>query len=413
MDLTPMFGFLIAFSIGLITGFEREHHAGKKGVNAVCGVRTFTLVSILGFLIPFIGTNVIVVGTLMVVILSIPVLKALKGDIGMTSSIALVLVFLLGVLSGFNLYLETVILAVIVLPILSIKKHTHILAEVITPKEMEGLLQFAALIAVLLPITYLMGDVNQYVGPGRMFDPFKTVLMVVFVSSISFSSFLIIKISDVKKGVEISSFLAGFVNSAACTASLAQRSSERSMLRPTVRRGIILTNTSMILKDIIIITAVAGITVGRLLLLPVIVLIGVSLSILYQTQQKKHFQGDLSIGVKNPFAILPALKFGLLFLSISSISHVGISFFGDHGVYAASIAGLVSTTSVSASVGVLQSTGTITPHVAVSTVLLALAFGSVSKALIATMYDRELGTGIAVSMAILAVISLLMAIITI
>jgi len=290
--------------------------------------------------------------------------------------------------------------------ILSAKRYTHDLAEVISPDEMEGLLQFVSLIAVLLPMAYLVGDVNEYIGLGRLFDPFKIVLMIVFVSSLSFFSFLIIKISGSERGLYLSSFLAGFVNSAACTASLVEKSSKRPSLRPMAGRGIILTNTSMILKDIIIITVLSGLAVGRLLVVPVLVLILVSLLFLYRF---KHGKGNISIEVQNPFAILPALKFGMLFLFISSLSHLGISYFGDHGVYAASLGGLVSTTSVSASVGLLHSTGAVSSQLAVSTVLLALALGSASKALISLSYDREVAKQIALSMFTLAVMSLFMA----
>ncbi|MFO8110182.1 MAG: MgtC/SapB family protein [Thermoplasmata archaeon] len=408
MDYSYLLGLSTAVFIGLLIGLERKYAAAGEGKQAAAAVWVFMLLGFIGFLTFFTGTHVVLLVFSLILIFSIPIFKFLKGGMGMTTVGSLVVVFLLGFLCGNGMYLESVFLAFLTLSILSVKSYTRLLSGIVSSKEMEGFLEFVAITIVLLPLTYLLGDVNQYIGPGRLFDPFKTVLMVVFVSSLSFISFIIMKVTDTARGLKISSFLAGFVNSAACTASLAQRSSKDPVLRTAAQKGVVLTNTSMIIKDIIIISVIAGTNLARLLLLPVAILTGISLSALYKSKGKDVFQGRVNIKVKNPFAILPALKFGLLFILISSLSHVSVSFFGDQGVYASSFAGLISTTSVSASVGVLQSTGIVGSYAAASTVLLALALGSLFKVAISFSYDKELGKKVALPMFILAAAASLM-----
>ncbi len=402
--------FLTALAVGLATGFERETRGVHDQTPVICGVRSFTFVAILGFFNIWLveDVNVLLTIVLLLIVLVVPLLKALRGKIGMTTAVALIVVFSVGTLCGLGMFIEGAVVGMINLIVLSSKRYTRSLAGIMTHEEMEGLVQFVALAAVLLPITYWTGDVHHHIGPGRMIDPFKIVLMIVFVSSISFTSFVVMKVTGASKGLEISSFLAGFVNSAACTASLAQRGAKNPTLRGTLKKSIVLTNTSMILKDIIIISVVAGIGVGSLLLLPVVILIGISFSVLYRSGDRKEVQ-NIDIDVRNPFAIFPALKFGALFLFISSFSHLSVSLMGDYGVYASSLAGLVSTTSVSASMGLLYSTGTIGGEVAVSTVLLALALGSLSKVAISITYDKMLGKELAIPMVLLAVVSSLMA----
>ncbi len=404
--LVHALGLLLSLVVGLAAGLEREKHAEKERLSAIAGVRSFTLFSILGYFLPILVDELLLASVLavsVIVFIAVPILRARMGKFGMTTGVALLVVMLIGVLSGFGFLLEAGLLGIMVVVILVCKQRVRAFAGVLTVKEMESITQFVAIAAVLLPITYGLDVLHPLVGPGRLIDPFKIVLMVIFVSSISFTSYMTMKLIGTGKGAEISAFLGGFVNSAASTASMAQHARRKDELLTPSIRGTILTNLSMVFKDVIILAVLGGLVLGRLMIFPALAMTFVSLISLKITSRETI--SDFDLRLDNPFAVVPALKFGLLFMLISAFTYMGSQSFGDAGVYATAIAGLISTTTVSASVGVLYATGTIGASTGSSTVLFALSLGCISKLLITSFYRRELSRKLILPMVILALVA--------
>ncbi|MFO7991374.1 MAG: MgtC/SapB family protein [Thermoplasmata archaeon] len=405
---------MIYFSLALISGFavgiEREHHSRAEMHTVVSGVRSFTFTSIVGFLITYylkdsIAYISLIVGIILVVFLAVPIIKGSKMEPGLTTAVALVLVLSVGMLYGMGLLIEGVVIVGITLIVLAVKEKTHRFAKVLSKEELNSALRFLTIAAVLIPLAYTIGDVHPLIGPGKVFDPVKALIVVVFVSSISFSSYLIIKTYGAKKGLEITAFLGGLVSSAAACASLSQKAKKNPLLVGVVTRGILLANLSMMVKCIIIIAPLTDFTLIVSLSLPISVMaISTVLSIISVKKREVQVEdGELELGT--PFSVIPAAKFGALYLLISGISYFGRTYLGNIGVYSVALGGLVSTTSISASLGSLYSIGEITVDVVISTLVLALGLGSLSKLFISWAYSKRLSKKLALHLMVIVVIS--------
>ncbi|MFW5898390.1 MAG: MgtC/SapB family protein [Candidatus Saliniplasma sp.] len=415
--MTPidMISSLAALLIGLLLGIQREFQAYKTHRKAFSGVRTFSLVSIFGFTAVRLfgeqpGRVVFLVTIFIFIFISIPVLKQKVSKPGMTTSVALVLVMILGMLVGYGLILESLVISLLVFILLASKERMHRFASILTKEELSSAVRFIAVAIVLLPITYSIGTIHPLIGPGKLFDTVKTVLMIIFVSSMSFTSFIVIKLAGPEKGMKISTFLGGFVNSAASTASISQKSRKNPSILSISLVSVLLTNTSMILKDLILILVLTGGVIFNVIIVPVTILLLVSFTVISLFNEGKSHSGHFDIELGSPFAIIPAAKFALIFTSISISAFLLRSYIGFYGVYAVAIGGLVSTTSVTASLAVLYMGGEISSLTAVITMTLALALGSISKISIIRIYDRRLMRKAGLPLAIVAATAFLLSV---
>ena len=416
ISLSVILSFIFALLVGILVGIERTMMASKEDEVKGAGIRTFALVSITGFFLVnlFEGEGLLLTTTVIifsVLFLLIPVFRYKKGSIGLTTSGALVITLLIGMIFGYRQPFLGLVASSFLLALTSSKRILHRFAEILSREEFLSAVRFLIVAGILLPITYTLGPIHPLVGPGRVFDPLQALTMVLFVSGISFLSYLVMKTYGAKKGIQISAFIGGLVSSAAATASISQRSKSLKG-KFSSALGIHLSNLSMFIKDYVIILTVGGIRLGRRFVIPLTILISITLVyvILYrkkiQREKKRSERARLDLG--SPFALIPATKFGLLFSIIWVSSYYLQNYMGAYGVYMVSVGGLISTTSVSASISTLYITGEISGTTALSTMLLAFGFGSISKVLIARTSSKGLSRKITLSMLILTTTSFIL-----
>ncbi len=404
---------IVALGAGFLLGMERDIHARREDKKKILGIPLFTLISFLGFILMFTSSyhSLIILSIVFVLILlfTFPDTNEKKATPGMTTNVALVISFTIGIMSGQGYVIESLGITSICLSIMMVKEKTHYFAGLLTHEEIASALHFLIILVILLPLAYTVGDVHPLVGPGKLLDPVKTLMMIIFVSTMSFTSYLIIRSIGSSKGIEISSFLGGIVNSAATTAFLSQRSRADPIMRKTSLQGIILANISMMFKDVVLMTILIGAIFLKSFLIPMTILLVVSIIIVRLIKKRTMDVTHIDLDLGTPFAVAPAAKFGFMFLMISVASFLGQSIMGNYGIYAVSIGGLISTTSVSASLAAVYITGEIELAVIITSVLFALAFGSISKVLIAYSYDRSLASKILIPQSVVAFTCFVMA----
>jgi len=414
---TNIISFLLALSIGLLIGFERTSRATKEDEIKGAGIRTFALVSIVGFLMTSVFKNEVELLLINVLIfsllfISLPILRRPKGSVGLTTSSALLLVFLTGMVFGLGQPILGCISGFSVLLLASSKKILHSFAEILSKKDLLSAVRFLIVGMILVPITYTLGPIHPLIGPGSVFDPLQALIMILFVSTISFLSYVIMNLYGAKKGLQISAFIGGFVSSAAATASVSEKSKKITKRLNSSVVSILLSNTSMFIKDYIIIFTVAGYSLAREFILPIgLFLLLTAVFLLLSRRNKKEDSNDLDfleVDLGTPFALIPAAKFALLFSLIWISSYLLQNHVGGTGVYVVSIGGLISTTSVSASISSLYIAGEIGALTALSTMLLAFGLGSISKILIARAYNRKLAKFVSLPMLVLGTTSFIL-----
>ncbi len=416
MIVTPSFviSLVLAILIGLMIGFERSYRAGLEQSPKSAGMRTFIVVCIVGFLFadffesePFVLIATVV--TFSSLILSLNMIRTLDNEPGLTTSITLLVVFLSGIFIGLGYPLIAVFVGLVTLSLVSSKRLLHRFADLLSDQELESAMRFLAVALIVLPITYTFGPIHPLIGPGRIFDPTKAVLMVLFVSSISFTSYIVINLFGTSKGMELSAFIGGLVSSAAATASMSEKCKKNPGLLDVSTVCILLTNASMFIRDYIIIFVMGGIILAVQLAVPVAVLLVLTILISVYIIKKKITKVDtVNLDLENPFALKPALKFALIFSIVWASTYILQNQFGSVGVYIVSVGGLISTTSVSASLAAMYASGEISSSTAISTILLAFGLSSFSKIFIARGYVKGLAKSLAWPMILTGTISFIM-----
>jgi uncharacterized membrane protein (DUF4010 family) len=208
---------------------------------------------------------------------------------------------------------------------------------------------------------------NQAYGPPPFdaFNPYKTWLMVVFISGISFLGYVLIKVVGSRRGIGLTGLLGGLVSSTAVTLSFAQRSEEQPDLARPFALAITLAWTVMFGR-VLVEVAVLNRELLSELWMPMVAAMaaGLAFCVIYYFAQRTAQESDVE--VSNPFELGPAIKFGLLYAAVLLVAKVAQFYFQDAGVYVASVvAGLTDVDAITLSMaelsgepgGVLLATG--------------------------------------------------------
>lgn len=360
---------VLAALIGILIGIEREHRR-TEGRELIAGVRSFTIASIAGMVSAYLALTVNP-GILLVSLAFFSMISAIYVYIknvilrqpGITGPIALFCTFLLGIFITHNQYMIAIAGAVVITLLLAEKRHLHSFATELTDIEIQSAVRFLAVVFILYPVTpdeLFMGVIN----------PRWVLLIVIVVSTISFISFITMKKFGPKYGLPISGLLGGIVNSEATTGAIAAMAKEKSELVESSFVGIIMSNASMLVRNLLIALIVDP--SGRVFLLmapPQIVITSFAVSALIKS--KRGTQVSEIIKLESPFALSSAVKFGFGFAALSIFSTFANRYAGAAGVYATALGGFVSSGVVTASVVSLAVSGQVSPNTAALTAVLA------------------------------------------
>ena len=393
MDHTILLRFGTALLIGLLIGAEREFARLREDVKSFAGVRTFPLISLLGCSAGLL-TDLTSAWTLAVLALLLAVLIALaymfdarEGRVGLTTEIASLMVFVCGALCYWD-YLElAAALAVITFGFLTLKPQLHGLAARISSEDLYATLKFAIISLIVLPVLP-----NQTYGPEPFdaFNPYRTWLMVVFISGISFLGYVMIKVVGSRRGIGLTGLLGGLVSSTAVTLSLSERSQDHPELARPFALAITLAWT-MMFGRVLVEVAVLNQALLQALWLPMGagMLAGVAFCIIYYFGQRTDQGSDVKLA--NPFELGPAIKFGILYAVILLAAKAAQFYFQDAGLYAASaLAGLADVDAISLSMAELAGAeGGIVTSTAARAVVLAAISNTIVKGGIAISLGSE------------------------
>lgn len=382
----------VALAIGALIGLERERHRDRRTVLA--GIRTYPLVALSGVLFAFLGTHLesplyVVLGAFAFAGFALMLYRVRHslGIHGITSPIAFFTTYLVGSLIGLGFLLEGVIAGVAVAILLFTRQSLHRLAEVMTQEEMAGALQFIVIAFILFPLI-----ADNPLDPWGIINPKWVLLIVIFVSGVSFASFLVMRTLGTNKGLPVSGLLGGLVNSEATTASLANLVSEKPHLMRQAVVGIALSNSTMLIRNLLIAGFVDPTFRFLILMAPPIILMAAvqtALAVMRHVQIKD--EGE-AIRVKNPFAVGPAVRFALLFVGfqivIFGLTHIPRA--GEASVLIAAVGGLVSSAAVVASTGTLAAGGQVSLKIAVATAVLATIVSTLNKLIVTKAIEGRL-----------------------
>jgi len=375
---SDLLGFAVALAIGLIIGIERERRKGRGPGREPAGVRTFALASVLGAVAASIGSSgALVVGAGFVALLSISAyLQSSSADPGITTEVALMITYFLGVLSMSEPGLAAGLGVAVAILLISRDRLHRFVRDIMTEDELHDLLLFSAAAVIVLP---LLEDENM--GPWDSINPYEIWRLVVLVMGVSGAGYIALRTIGPRFGLPISGLGGGFVSSSATIASMGGTARSRpEMLRAAVA-GAVLSTVATIIQMALVLASSSRDTLRELT--PALILGGVAAGSFGAITMARLRTLD-SEGAQPPgkaFRLSSAVAFAALITVITVIAAGAESEFGRAGVtLSTALAGFADTHAAAASVGSLVQDGKLAPSDAIVPVLLAMTTNTLTKA---------------------------------
>ncbi len=378
------FKIIIGFVVGAIIGLERQFTAEELG-ERMPGVRTFGLISLLGTISVIIATRyafheALILGAIFTIILitlySFFRFMYYVKDTGVTTSVALGFSFFLGVLIGYDEIVLGITLSVFVTFILAIKKTVTDMLKNLEYQEIKSALNIGILSLLLMPLIPDMPDPIFNIINVRIF--FFFLILVLF---LGFLAYMALKKLGPTQGLITFSIMGSIINSEAVTVNLVKicktEYSASSGYHKTIASGVLLANTTMIIRTFFLTLILAWnqpfliLYLGIVLVLPIVA--GLILIFLrFRGYGEKRIQ---MIELKSPLSYSTALRFSAIFTLIVFVTVALEKFIPNTGIYIGSfLGGLISNTAVVLSVVSLYMAG----KISLKTTLFSILFGTIA-----------------------------------
>jgi uncharacterized membrane protein (DUF4010 family) len=408
--------FLIALLLGAAIGLEREFQHQREKTKDFAGFRTFILIAIFGALIGYISEQIespaliiaSLVSFMLLVIAGYVIVSIDEKRIGATTEMSAIITFVLGILVLKGHIIISVIIAIIVAALLAYKLQMHKFARKIEAVELYSTLKFALISLVVLPLLpnkgYTLLDipvlheiiesfpsVALILAQIDVLNPFKIWLMVVFIAGISFVGYILIKTVGAKAGLGLTGFMGGLISSTAVTSSLAIESKRAKKIVNVFVFGTIIASCTMYFR-VLFEVLVLNKSLLKHLIVPIglMAVVGLGYCLYLYLQKKKTTKNTKHFEFNSPFALGPALKFGLFFGFVLYIAKLFQILFGDTGIYIASlVSGLADVDAITITMASLANTGDVTSVVAVSAITIAVCSNTVVKGGIAYLFGAK------------------------
>jgi uncharacterized membrane protein (DUF4010 family) len=385
---------VLVLFLSFLIGLEREEHKAEGGGYAFGGVRTFPLIGLIGYSLALVsGTQLLPLAIGFPVVAGFLLLSywhklSAAQAAGVTTEMSGLATFLVGALVCYEHFWIATTLAVASLLLLDLKVALEKLAGRIAPHEILTFAKFLLLTGVILPVLP-----NQEFTQFHL-NPFKTWLVVVAISAISYASYVLQKLAKGQGGVVLAALLGGAYSSTATTVVMARRAAREQ--RPHLFAGGILIASGVMYLRLVALLALFNHALMSILLAPFLVLaaVAVGAGCLWTRLADKTAPPALKAETesRNPLELLTAFLFALLFLVMLVATQLAVTYLGKGGVD--TLAAIMGVTDVDPFImGLTQAAGTLTPlQVAAGAILIAAASNNLVKGIYAfSLADRKTG----------------------
>lgn len=384
---------VLVLFLSFLIGMEREDHKAQGGSYSFGGVRTFPLIGLIGYSIALVSGNQLLPLTIGFLVIAGFLLlsywhKLSKSDTaGVTTEMSGLATFLVGALICYGHFWIATTISVASLLLLDLKAALEKLAAKVAPREILTFAKFLLLTGVILPVLPRQEYTRFHI------NPFKTWLVVVAISAISYGSYLLQKVTKAKGGVVLAALLGGAYSSTVTTVVMAKRA--RQEKEPHLFSGGILVASGVMYLRLAVLLALFNRGLMSLLDLTFVVLAVVAIAAGWlwsrradaSTQEvKREFEPS------NPLELGAAFLFAALFLAMLVATQLAVTYLGRTGVN--TLAAVMGVTDVDPFImGMTQAAGTVTAvKVAAAAVLIAASSNNVIKGIYAySLADRKTG----------------------
>lgn len=218
----------LALGLGLLIGVERERRKGTGPTRHFAGIRTFSIVALVGAAAQLIDQPwVTLVAALLVAALAgISHLKDRSPDPGVTTEMALFMTFLLGVLTVDHPTAAAAVGVVVAALLAARGPLQRFSTQTLSEQEWRDALILAGSALVILPLAP-----NQQLAWLGGVNPRTVWLLVVLIMAVQALGHIALRLFGARLGLPLSGLVAGFVSSTATIAAMGARARKHPELR--------------------------------------------------------------------------------------------------------------------------------------------------------------------------------------
>jgi uncharacterized membrane protein (DUF4010 family) len=334
IEWTFQLRFIVALALGLLIGLERESNKSKHKVLILGGIRTFPIISMLGFgcawLFQLGVTAMLPLGLLSICALaSISYFSKIQTDHwGVTSEVSALLTFVIGALALLVDIWAAMALGIINTMLLSEKAELENVVEKLDRSEFTAVLKFLLVTLIILPVLPNKDFTQFELNPSKIWQ------IVILVSSIGFVGYILSKFLGHKVGLWLSGLVGGLVSSTAVSIAYGRVAQNSPQQAPSALQATVVASSIMYLRILVLVFIINPVVVyslwWKLVLLSII---GVGLSLIRTNLAKtvKSSEKDFQ-QLQNPFELRPAMVFAILFVALSIITKLAKQYIGSQGL---------------------------------------------------------------------------------
>jgi uncharacterized membrane protein (DUF4010 family) len=370
-DFLLVWKTVLSLLLGAFIGLERESYERsqekggtympKKIPGIGLGVRTFSLITLLGTIAGFAGYSdptimFLLSGTFFLLVIASYILSSMiSKDVGLTTEIAMIMSYLIGLFIARDIFPIQLLIAItiIMVLILSLKQSIRSFISGLNRSEVMGFISYGIVALVILPLLpnrwFRLSDVPEFVrilsayninvSSWLTFDiinPFYLWLVVAIITGIDVIGYLLGRFIGEKRGIIISSLIGGFVSSTTHTQSLAVYSLTGASTSILVAASLYSFIASYSQHFIVIGSLNPSLMIRSTPMILCVIIVALILAIFYT---KKSLNSSI-ISIHNTalhngelklFSLGPALKFALLFSSVQLIVKIATQLLGNSG----------------------------------------------------------------------------------
>ncbi|MES2470455.1 MAG: MgtC/SapB family protein [Verrucomicrobiota bacterium] len=345
----------IALGLGLLVGLQREWEH-----NRLAGLRTFALVSLFGALSGMLAQahGGWVMGGALIALAAITVpgymasLREKEADPGLTTEIALLVMFATGAITMLGHHMVAVVIAGSVMVLLQGKKPLHQMVHRIGENDLREIARLVLIGLVILPVLP-----NRSFGYDGVLNPFAIWLMVVLIVGISLVAYLISKFLSPSRGAALTGILGGLISSTATTASVARRSHGPPGHAPALV-AITLISAAVVFGRVIIEVMIVASGVASEVLPPLVAMMALAGIIAVGAYRFSLKSEPPSPGDTPPSELKGAVMFGLIYVVVLLAVSFAKEHFGQTGLFTvAALSGLTDMDAITLSTASLSQAG--------------------------------------------------------
>ncbi|HUO90580.1 MAG TPA: DUF4010 domain-containing protein [Rhizomicrobium sp.] len=395
----PEWRLLTALLIGLLIGADRERRKGEGETRAPTGLRTFALAGLLGGVAALTGAPVVILVAGLFAAGAALAGYALndRRDPGLTTEVALVVTFVLGVLALSQPMLALATGVVVTVLLVARNPLHHFVRETLTERELDDGLLFIFAAAVVLPMLP-----DRAIDPFGLVNPFVLWRLVVVLIGLSAAAHWAMRLLGDRFGLIVTGFASGFISSSIGIAAAGARTRSDPALATAGAAGAV---ASMVgsMGYLAALVAAMNLDLVRMLLAPLALSLGpltlYALLLAWLSRQA----GPLPVSEGRAFDPRVVLTFIVLVAVFALITIGLVRFLGPMGMLAGTVAtGIADAHAAAVSVAALISSGAVALSPAALALLIGISANMAAKIPTAfALGTRRFGVLVSVGIAIL------------